>query len=121
MNNNEKKACHGIIHTASTLASGIGTGLAQIPMSDNLVITPIQLTMIISLGKVFGVSLSESSARAALSSAAAATVGRTISQVAIGWIPVLGNIINAVTAATITETIGWILANEFAKEAQCAA
>lgn len=48
-------------------------------------------------------------------SAAAATVGRTTSQVFIGWIPGLGNIINAATAASITETIGWIMAKEFEK------
>ena len=44
-------------------------------------------------------------------------MGRTASQVLIGWIPGVGNVINACTAATITETIGWLLAEDFAKEA----
>jgi hypothetical protein len=39
-------------------------------------------------------------------SAAAATIGRAASQALIGWIPGIGNIINATTAAAITEAIG---------------
>ena len=73
--------------------------------------------MTIALGKVFSIELSESTATATLASAAAATMGRTASQVLIGWIPGVGNVINACTAATITETIGWLLAEDFAKEA----
>ena len=87
MNAKQKKECHTIIHTASVAAGGVGAGLAQIPGSDNAVITPIQLTMTISLGRVFGKSLSEASAKAALASVAAAT--------------------------GITEAMGWLLAKEF--------
>ena len=113
MNAKQKKECHTIIHTASVAAGGVGAGLAQIPGSDNAVITPNQLTMTISLGRVFGKSLSEASAKAALASVAAATVGRTASQVLVGWIPGIGNAINATTAAGITEAMGWLLAKEF--------
>ena len=49
------------------------------PSSDNAVITPIQLAMAISLGKVFGVSLTETTAMAAIGSVAANTLGRTAS------------------------------------------
>lgn len=121
MTSREIKLCNGIIHTASAAAGAAGAGLAQIPGSDNAVITPIQLTMTISLGKVFGIELGESAAKSALASAAAGTVGRTISQVLIGWFPLVGNIINATTAAGLTEAIGWILANEFEKQTQWAA
>ena len=72
--------------------------------------------MATSLGKVFGITLNQSAAKAAVASVGAATVGRATSQVLIGWIPGLGNIINASTAASITETIGWIMATEFEKE-----
>jgi len=116
MTDNQKTKCHAIIHSASVAAGGVGAGLAQVPGSDNLVIAPIQLTMTISLGKVFDITLGESAAKAALASAAAATVGRTASQLLIGWIPGLGNIVNATTAAGLTETIGWILAGEFDKQ-----
>lgn len=109
----QKKKCHAIIHAASVAAASAGAGLAQIPGSDNTVITPIQLTMTISLGKVFGKSLSQSTALAAIGSVAASTIGRTISQVAIGWLPVIGNAINATTAAGLTEMMGWLLTKEF--------
>ena len=116
MTSDQKSKCNAIIHTASVAAAGAGAGLAQIPGSDNAVITPIQLTMTISLGKVFDIELSDSAARAALGSVAASTIGRTISQVLIGWIPGLGNAINATTAAGITEAMGWALADEFSNQ-----
>lgn len=112
---NEKKQCSRIIHTASSAAAAVGAGLAQIPGSDNALITPIQLTMTISLGKVFGMELEESAAKAAIASAVGASIGRTISQFLIGWIPGFGNVVNATTAASVTEAIGWRIAADFAK------
>ena len=117
MDSDQQIKCHGIIHTASVAAGGVGAGLAQIPCSDNAVITPIQLAMTISLGNVFGIDLSESTAKAAIASVAGATIGRTASQVFLGWIPGLGNAINAVTAAAVTEGLGWTLAEHFAAQA----
>lgn len=116
----EKGLCNAIIHSASVAAAAVGGGLAQIPTSDNVIITPIQLTMAVSLGKVFGITLDQSAAKAALASASAATVGRAASQVLIGWIPGAGNIINATTAITATEAIGWIMAKEFESQSACA-
>lgn len=113
MTSKQKKQCHAIIHTATASAAGIGAGLAQIPGSDSAILTSIQLTMTISLGKVFGKTLDESSAKAAIGSVAAATIGRTVSQVVIGWFPGIGNVVNATTAATITEALGWAIAKEF--------
>ena len=116
MTSDQKSKCNAIIHTASVAAAGAGAGLAQIPGSDNAVITPIQLTMTISLGKVFDIDLSESAAKAALGSVAASTLGRTVSQVLLGWIPGIGNAINATTAAGLTEAMGWALADDFSKQ-----
>lgn len=116
MTKREKIKCNAIIHSASVATGCIGAGLAQIPCSDNFLITPVQLLMTISLGKVFGIKLSKSAAESAVASAAAATVGRAASQVLGGWVPGAGNAMNAATAAGLTESLGWILANEFAKE-----
>ncbi|WP_202622551.1 hypothetical protein [Neglectibacter sp. 59] len=115
MTSAQQAKCHAIIHTASAAAGAVGGGLAQIPASDSIVITPIQLAMVLSLGKVFDLELSDSAGMASLASASGAAVGRGISQVLVGWIPGIGNIINAGTAASLTEAIGWLLANDFAK------
>lgn len=48
-----------------------------------------------------------------MGSALASQVGRTISQIAIGWWPGIGNVINSATAAAVTEALGWALAKEF--------
>jgi uncharacterized protein (DUF697 family) len=106
--------CHAIIHTASVASGVVGLGLAQIPLSDNALITPIQITMTVLLGRVFGVELTRTAAEAPLVSAAAATVGRAASQALVGWIPGVGNIINCGTAAGLTEAIGWLLVAQFA-------
>lgn len=113
MTEEQRSKCHAIIHTASVAAAGVGGGLAQIPGSDNAVLIPIQLTMVIGLGKVFGINLTESAAMAALGSGAASTIGRTVSQILVGWIPGIGNTINAATAAGLTESMGWLLAEQF--------
>lgn len=109
----QMQKCHAIIHSASALAAGVGSGLAQIPMSDNTVITPIQLAMTVSLGKVFGLSLSDAAAKATVGSRTAATLGRSFVQLAVGWVPGFGNAINAGTAGILTEALGWFLAREF--------
>ena len=50
--------------TRTAAAGAAGAGLAQLPCSDNAVITPVQLAMTISLGREFGIELTESSASA---------------------------------------------------------
>lgn len=107
------KKCNGIIHTASVACGGVGTGLAQIPASDNAVIVPIQVTMIVSLGAVFELNITEGMAKGIIASAGATIAGRTLSQFLVGWIPGIGNAINTATAAGVTEAIGWIAVKNF--------
>ena len=117
MTDEQKKKCHMIIHGASATAAGIGAGLAQIPGSDNVVLVGIQTTMIIGLGKVFGMQLTETAAQGLIGTGISAVLGpvvaRTVTGFLIGWIPGIGNAINASTAAGITEALGWYFAKEF--------
>ena len=115
MTPSQKESCHMIIHTASTAAAGVGAGLAQLPLSDHIVLLPIQVSMVVALGKVFDVNLTESAAKGVILTGMAATFGRALSQVLIGWIPGLGNALNAATAAGITEAMGWAIAKRFAR------
>ncbi|MDP2902269.1 MAG: hypothetical protein Q8N96_04075 [Methylovulum sp.] len=114
MNNSQENKCHAIIHSTATICAGVGAGMAQVPGSDSLVIVPIQIGMIISLGAVFGIELDESAAKATLATATATMVGRGISQALVGWIPGWGNALNALTASAVTESVGWAIANDFA-------
>ena len=74
--------------------------------------------MTIRLGNVFGMQLEESAAKAAIGSVAGATIGRAVSQCLVGWIPGIGNAINAGTAASVTEALGWLIAKDFEKREQ---
>ena len=116
MTKKQKIMCNSIIHAASVAAATVGAGLAQVPCSDSAIITPTQMAMTVALGKVFGVKLSKASAKSAMGTGMTTMVGRAASQVLVGWIPGAGNVINAVTAASITEALGWILVKEFEKE-----
>ena len=71
--------------------------------------------MIIALGKVFDLNISKSVANGIIKSAAATFIGRTASQLLVGWVPVVGNAINTATAAGITEAIGWMTVKEFSE------
>ena len=111
----QKKMCHAIIHSFSAGAGGVGAGLAQVPLSDTVVLTGTQITMVVSLGKVFGLKITDSVASAIGKSVPAALIGRSVTQVLWGWIPIVGNAINASTAAGLTELIGWWAVKEFSE------
>ena len=103
---------HGIIHCASLACGAIGAGLAQVPGSDSAAIFPLQTAMIIAIASEHGVTVGKTAAAELLLTFSATVVGRTLSQVLVGWLPGLGNALNAVAAAGVTETIGWA-ANEY--------
>lgn len=79
-------------------------------------ITPIQIGMIIALAKVFDRNLTKEAAFGVLKGAGAAFIGRGVSQVLVGWVPGLGNVINTATAAGLTEAVGWMSAGQFYDE-----
>lgn len=98
---------HGIIHTASVAAGGVGAGLAQIPGSDSAVLAPLQAAMITAIAYQHGVKITDAAAADLLLTFTATMGGRFLSQLLVGWIPGVGNLINASTAAALTEAIGW--------------
>jgi uncharacterized protein (DUF697 family) len=107
---------HMIIHGAAAMSAAVGGSLAQIPVSGSLAITPIQISMIIALGTLHGKPLDKSSALALLAAAYGPYVGRTVSQMLIGLIPGVGNVIRGTTAFVVTESIGWAAHNILSSE-----
>lgn len=107
---------HGIIHAAAAAAAGVGAGLAQVPGSDAPVLVGIQTTMIVAIAREHRVELDKTAAADLVLTFTATMAGRTISQLLVGWLPGIGNAINASTAAALTEAVGWAADAYFAEE-----
>lgn len=110
-----KTKCHAAIHSA-TVAAG-AAGAIPIPMSDAVPITAAQITMVIALGKIFGMSLSRAAAKSITGVAVTQQAGRTIFTNILKAIPganaTIGSVVGASTAATMTEALGWLVADDF--------
>lgn len=117
MSDDQYAKCHAAIHTASIAAGATGAGVAQLPCSDSIPIMSIQVTMTIAIGKIFDTDITSGIAWGLIKSQIAKIVGRSVSQLLVGWMPGIGNAINASTAAILTERFGWGVAELFAKQA----
>lgn len=115
MNKNDYEKCQTLIHSAA-VASG-ASGALPIPGSDAVAIVAIQATMIISLGKIFDVRMTESAATAMATTMIAEHLGKMVAGGLVKLIPGIGSAINASIAFSITEMIGWEVAEDFAKQA----
>ena len=114
----ETRKCRRIIHGAALVGALVGAGLAQIPVSDNAVLVPLEILMVLGLGNVFRVPLRHSYRTALIVGTAATMVGRGVSEVLVGWVPVFGNVFDAVTAAGVIEALGWMVVKEFRFQAE---
>lgn len=115
-----KKKCHAAIHTA-TVAAAAG-GAVPIPMADTIPISTAQIAMVVALGKVFDVTISQSVAKSMTGILVGRQVGRTVVSTALKSIPGIGTLaggaISSATAAFITETMGWMIADDFYRMSQ---
>ena len=115
MNEAQKNKCHAIIHSASAVAGFCGT--SPIPGSDAIPIMAVQVGMIIALGEVFDVHFTKSYAESLVKTKLASEAGKMLAGQALKLIPGFGSIANATIAASITEALGWDVADEFSKRA----
>ena len=110
-----EKKCKIAIHTATTAAAAAGA--IPIPMSDAIPITAAQRGMIVSLGKIFGITLSQAAAKSIAGVALTQQAGRALVANLLKAIPgagtILGSVISASTAVALTEALGWIVADDF--------
>lgn len=105
---------HAAIHTATGAIGLAAGGMAQIPTSDAVVITPIQIAMITAIGSIYDIRIGEAGAKSIIGGFSSAIVGRAVSQWMFGWMPGAGNLINVATAVALTETLGWYANSHFA-------
>ena len=80
------------------------------------ILTSLQTAMIIAIATEYDCTITKANAKAMLLTLPAGYGGRALAQFLVGWIPGLGNAINASTAMALTETIGWTANAYFAKD-----
>jgi uncharacterized protein (DUF697 family) len=107
----EKIKCNAIIHTAATATGAMG--IVPIGPADTLMITPTQIGMIVSLGAVFNIEVTENLAKSILGGLALSVAGRAVAATVLSFIPVVGWLIKGATAAGLTEAIGWAAVAHF--------
>ncbi|MER3555175.1 MAG: GTP-binding protein [Meiothermus sp.] len=108
----KQEAARQIVTRAAVAASGAAT--VPIPLSDAVLISGVQVAMLGSISKVWGLNLERGFFITLLSSLlgtmGATLVGRTVAGGLVKLIPGLGSLIgatvNATTAATLTKALG---------------
>jgi uncharacterized protein (DUF697 family) len=115
MSSETSKKCHAIIHSAA--ATSAAAGAIPIPIADAIPIGAAQIAMIISLGKVFNLTIGRSVAEAIAGVSLATAGGRFIVANTLKVIPginlIVAPIVGATTTAAITEAMGWVVADGF--------
>lgn len=89
---------------SSGVAAAVGGNF--LPGSDALVIAPIQIAMIIHLGKLHDINISKSTASGFFASAGMSFTGRFIAQEIISFMPIFKNIIGPPLAFGLTYSLG---------------
>jgi uncharacterized protein (DUF697 family) len=112
MTKEQESRCNLIIHGAAGAAGAVGAGLAQIPAADAALIAPIQVSMILALGRVFDVEIPKTLARSVTYATFGTIMGKGISKAAFRLVPVVGNVVNAGVAAGVTEALGWTVVRQ---------
>ncbi len=99
-----KEARRIIKNYSSVVAAAVGGNF--LPGSDALVIAPIQIAMIIHLGKLHNVNVTKTTASGFLASAGMSFTGRFIAQELISFMPIFKNIIGPPLAFGLTYSLG---------------
>lgn len=117
MTDGQRYACHGIIHSAATAAAGSAFVLSQAPGTDNIALAGILGAMTFALANVFDLSFVRTSAEtvgiSVITYFGGVIAARAVSQWLGGWIPLVGNSLNATSMALLVEFIGWEIAAAF--------
>lgn len=91
MTSKQVTSCNAIIHTASVACAACG--VIPIPIADAAPMSAAQVTMVLSLGKVFDIELTESAAKSILTGAAG--ISNQNSQLNLKWIQLVEELLSS--------------------------
>ena len=110
-----KSGAHAAIHTAAVAAAGVSA--SPIPFSDSALLIPIQTTIIATIYKLYDEEVTEGVITGALKATATSVVGKGVAGNLLKLIPGIGSVagaaINGSVAVSLTEFIGFGVANAF--------
>lgn len=111
---------HAAIHTASVAAAGVSA--SPIPFSDSALLIPIQTTMIAAIYKVYDEEITDGIIAGALKATATSAIGKGVVGNLFKLIPgigsIVGGVVNAGVAVSLTEAIGFGVANGFENQTE---
>ena len=99
------KEADEIITTAAT-AAGAAVLANPVPVSDFLILIPIQIGMVIKLGALYGETIDKKSAVEIVTTLGAGVATRVIFQTVVSWIPGIKNVLGPPVASAATYGIG---------------
>lgn len=99
-----KEARRIVKNYSSGVAAAVGGNF--LPGSDAFVIAPIQIAMIIHLGKLHNINVTKSTASGFLASAGMSFTGRFIAQEVLSFMPIFKNVIGPPLAFGLTYSLG---------------
>lgn len=99
------KEADKIITTAATSA-GAAVFANPVPVSDFLILVPIQIGMVIKLGAIYGETINKKSAVEIVTTLGAGVTTRLIFQTVVSWVPVIKNALGPPVASAATYGIG---------------
>lgn len=104
---------HKYVLGAATTAAA--TGAAPIPIADAVVISAQQIAMAVKISSIFGISSMGDRVTDLLKTQIASAFGRALAASLTKFIPILGSVINAAIAGSITYGLGFGLIKTFEK------
>lgn len=100
----KRRKARAVIHTTSLAAAGVA--ISPIPVSDVIVLIPMQAVMVVTVGKIYGYDITPARAKEILAVAGGGVVLRYAFQVLVKFIPGVGSILGPAIAYGGTVAIG---------------
>ncbi|MDD5227288.1 MAG: hypothetical protein PHN45_02830 [Methylococcales bacterium] len=104
-----------IIDDIATTAATTTAIFSQVPGMGIATLTKLYLDMAKNLAALFNQELESQAARTLVVAACERYASAIFNKSVLGWIPLIGNAINAKITFTLTQDVGWFLYNHFSE------